>query len=174
MGLDYSSLEKIVCFRFQDYYDLNLIKSLTKKYYKENIVNEKGIKKIQLDDISVSLLIDHYIYKYLLDSNKEEDKAYIYDLCKKTLTYIINVRERLDRGYAYVKTEEEVLSYAKDNYDGKDSFIHFMTDFALGYYNGKDEEASKKEKEEYLEQERTYLDSLKIMYSCEKKLKFNL
>ena len=171
MGLKYTDIETIVCFRFKDYHDINKIKSLTKKYY-DKIKNILGKDLNNENNVSVSLLIDHYIYNELLKSESKEDQDYIYKICERTLTHIINTRERLDKGYAYVKDEDDVIKYCKENFDGTGSFIHFMTEYALGFYNGKDEEIAKQERKELLKQERIYLDSLKKMYSCEKKLKF--
>ena len=171
MGLEYSNIKKIVRFRFKDYYDIERIEELTKKYY--DIIRKTKEKDFEIEsDVTISLLIDHYIYNELLKSTKAEDQEYILNLCKTTLNHIINTRERIDKGYAYVKSEDEVLEYCKNNYDGSISFVHFMTEFALGYYNGKDQAISEKERQDYLEQERIYLESLKNMYSYEKKLNF--
>lgn len=170
-GLKYTDIENIVSFRFKDYYDANKIKLLTKKYY-DKIKNILGKDFNNECNVSVALLIDHYIYNELLKSDSKEDQDYIYDICKKTLNHIINTRERINKGYAYVKEEDDVIEYCKNNFDGSGSFIHFMTEYALGFYNGKDKEIDEKAKKEMIEAEHDLLDSLKTMYSCEKKLKF--
>ena len=169
--MDYKLVRNIVLTRFKDY---------DNKDYIIDIINE-SLPDIEKDyktdsniskEIYCSMLISNKVYYILLKSDDIDDIIYVKEFINRIINTIINIRDKNNKDISYIKSEDEVYDYCKDNYDGKELFISSIQNCASSYYQGLDKATLEKERLEMIESLKKDINSLKEFQKYEKKLKF--